>query len=474
MAVQPSTGRSVPLYVLIIFVVLFLASTTGLVLLFVHQEDLKLQATRATDLFEQYVGTRLKNSGKLEPYKTMGESAKPKQTAVEALLADRDRLAQMVTGSAVSTSKEAADKINAMVKNLPSSIAPVVKQVAQSDLVGAIQQAVTALQAQAQQINDLKNQIAQIQARNDTITKGYQELEQKFQSNVQKFLGQLKNLQRLVNSYKAQYTQQLQTIKSQVSAELRTQLTKMEKDFNRNINDLRDIIKRNLTLLIASTRELGPVELRTTASLNVDDLTKRTDGAVLDISDQVVYISLGKQQGVQPGLRFVVISATQKGQVKPPIKAVLEVTDVSDITSECRIVSSLDDNPILKGDLILNLIYDRELRLKIFILGEFDLNKDGIIDPAGRQRIEEIVTRARGTILPQLSPAVNFVILGVPGEEPVSPGLGASTEAMKEYKRKLQRFRQYNDLKDQIQALNIPVITPELFMKYTGYETKLK
>jgi len=473
MAVQPSTGRSVPLYVLIIFVVLFLASTTGLVLLFVHQEDLKLQATQANDLFQQYIGTRLKNSGKLEAYKAMGESAKPKQTAVEALLADRDRLAQMVTGNAVSTSKEVADKINAMVKNFPAGIAMTVKQVAQSDLVGAIQQAVTAIQTQAQEINNLKEQINQLQSRNNTITKGYQDLEQKFQANVQKFLDQLKNLQNLVNSYKAQYTQQLQTIKSQVSAELKTQLSKMEKDFNRNIDDLRDIIKRNLTLLIASTRELGPAELRTAESLNVDSLTQRTDGQVLDMAGQVVYIDLGKQHGIRQGLRFVVISSTQKGQVKPAIKAILEVTDVGNMTSECRIVSSLPASPILKGDLILNLIYDRELKLKIFVLGEFDLNEDEIIDPAGRQRIEEIVTRAGGTISQQLSPAVNFVILGVPGEEPTAPGIGASADTVKEYNRKLQRYRQYNDLKDQIQALNVPVITPELFMKYTGYETKL-
>ncbi len=471
MALQPSTGRSVPLYVLIIFIVLFLISTTGLVLLFVHQEDLKLQARQATELFEQYIGTRLKNSGKLEAYKAMGESSKPKQTAVEALLADRDRLAQMVTGNSASTSKDVTEKINILVKSIPAKTAYSIKQVAQSDLSGAIQQAVTIIRTQAQQIETLKSQIKDLQSQNKTITEGYQNLEKKFKANVTKFLSQLKNLQQLVNSYKQQYTQQLQAIKSQVSKELQAKLTEMEKQFDNNINDLRDIIKRNLTLLIASTRELGPVQMRVSSSLTVDDLTQRIDGQILDVADNVVYINLGKQHGIKQGIRFVVISPLDKGQIKPPVKAIIEVTDVGDITSECRIVSSSLKNPILKGDLLINLIYDREIKLRIFVLGEFDWNEDGILDSTGRLKVETVIARSGGIIAQQLSPSVNFVVLGVAGEEPTKPGPGAGADAVKAYKHKLKRYRQYNDLKEQIQALNIPVITPELIKKYTGYET---
>ncbi len=471
MAVQPSTGRSVPLYVLIIFVVLFLISTTGLVLLFVHQEDLKLQATQATELFQQYIGTRLKNSGKLEAYKAMGESARPKQTAVEALLADRDRLAQIVAGNSAATSKDVMEQVNELVKELPAGTPASIKQVAQNDLKGALQQAVTVINTQAQQIETLKDQLRDLQSKNRTITAGYQKLEKKFQANVAKFLSQLKNLQRLVDSYKKQYTEQLKRIKSQVSKELKVQLTQMEKQFDSNIDDLRDIIKRNLTLLIASTRELGPVQMRVSSGITVDDLTQRIDGQILDISDDVVYIDLGKQHGIKKGIRFVVISTLDKGRIEPPVKAIIEVTDVGDMTSECRIVSSSLKNPILKGDLLINLIYDRELKLKIFVLGEFDWNEDGILDSTGRLKVETVIARSGGIIMKQLSPDVNFVVLGVAGEEPTKPGPGAGADALKAYKHKLQRYRQYNDLKEQIQALNIPVITPKLIKKYTGYET---
>lgn len=470
MAVQPSTNsRSVPLYVLIIFVVLFLASTTGLVLLFVHQEDLRLESIQAQSLFKEYIGTRLKNSGKLETYQTMGKSAEPKQTPVEALLADRDRLAQMVTGNSASTSQDAVEKITAVLKGLSVPEASVVKQIAQSDLVGALQQAVTLIQSEHQQIQQHKGQIQQLRNRNNTITKSSQQLETKFKANTQKFLSQLRELKTLVDSYKTQYTQQLQTIKNQVSRDLNAKLTKLEKDFSVDIDELREIVKRNLKLMIASTRELGPAELRVAATITVDKLTQKIDGQILDLSGPVAYIDLGSTHKIKRGMRFVVISPTLKGQATPKVKAVIEVTSVGKLTSEARIVKSIPSEPILKGDKLINLIYDRELGLKFFVYGEFDLNKDKIMDPNGAQKVMEIVTTSGGTVSRQLSPAVNFVIFGKQLPKPISPGPGASASQEKQYNLELQKFNKYNDLKNQIQALAIPVISPEIFTVYSGY-----
>ncbi len=470
MAIQPSANsRSVPLYVLIIFVVLFLASTTGLVLLFVHQEDLRLETVQAQSLFREYVGTRLKNSGKLESYQAMGKAATPKQTPVEALLADRDRLAEMVTGSAASTSQDAVEKITSLIKGISVPGSNSLKQIAQSDLVGALQQAVNLIQSENQQIQQYKAQVQQLQNRNNTVTKSYQELETKFKINTQKFLSQLHGLATLVDSYKTQYTRQLQSIKSQVSKDINIQLTKLGKEFSADIEDLRDIVKRNLRLMIASTRELGPPELRAAATMTVDKLTQKVDGQILDISGPVVYIDLGSAHHIKPGVRFVVISPTLVGQVAPKIKAVIEVTSVGKLTSEARVVKSILSDPILKGDKLINLVYDRELRLKFFVYGEFDLNGDKIMDPNGTQKVIEIINTAGGTVSSQLSPAVNFVIFGKQISKPVSPGAGASALQEQEYKRALRKFNRYNDLKNQIQALAIPVISPKIFASYSGY-----
>ncbi|NLE30269.1 MAG: hypothetical protein GX629_11440, partial [Phycisphaerae bacterium] len=140
MAVVPASGRTVPLYVLIIFIVLFLLATTGLVLLFVNQETLRQDSEQATTTFNDYVGVA--NKSKLEPFKAMGNEARPKLTAVGALLQDRAALAKMMSGNSAATAKEVNEKVDAFIDSLNDpSVAPL-KEAARTDLVGAFRQAV--------------------------------------------------------------------------------------------------------------------------------------------------------------------------------------------------------------------------------------------------------------------------------------------------------------------------------------------
>jgi hypothetical protein len=226
------------------------------------------------------------------------------------------------------------------------------------------------------------------------------------------------------------------------------------------------MVRRNLQLLIKATTDQGPAEIRAASSVTVDQLTQKTDGEVLDIAGQVIYISLGSKQGVRQGMRFCVVSGTSQGEVRPKVKGVVEITNVGEMTAECRAIKSLPAEPIIKGDSILNMVYNKDLRLTFFVLGEFDLNKDDIIDPAGAQKIVEIIELSGGKVSKQLSPTVNFVVMGLPPAKPVA---GEETDQEKQNKK----LRMYNDLRDQVQALNIPVVTPNLFVEYTGYNPKL-
>jgi hypothetical protein len=465
MAVQPSAGRSVPLFVLIIFVVLFLAATTGLVLLFVHQETVKQEANQKSSDFDNYVGRGL--TSRLDSYKAMGASTR--KTAVAALLDDRDELARLLTGNKGSTAKEATDKLDKMISGLqaPAPAVARLKEIAKSDLVGGLQQATKILETQMSEMAALQQQFAECQKNRDTVTAGYKDLETQFQTKTTQFLTQLQALEKLFESYKKEYAEQLDTIKTQVSKDLQDKLVKMGKTFNLHVDELRDMVRRNLQLLIKATTEVGPAELRSASSLTVEQLTQKADGEVMDIAGPVVYISLGSKQGVKPGMRFCVISGTLKGDVTPKVKGVVEVTNVGELTGECRVIKSLPANPVIKGDSLLNLVYDKDIKLTFFVLGEFDLNKDGTIDPAGASKVTEIILLSGGKISKQLSPTVNFVVLGSPPEKSSATGVEQETD------KQTQKTRMYNDLRDQIQALNVPVINPDLFLKYTGYTPKL-
>ncbi len=467
MAVQPSAGRTVPLFVLIIFIVLFLAATTGLVLLFVHQETVTQQANQKSSDFDTYVGRAA--ISRLDAYKGIGAASKPSKTAVAALLDDRDTLAEMLTGSKLTTAKEAAEILNKAITGAKVSKEALGKlgAIGKPNLIGHLQMTITLLEENLEQTEKLQKILIEREKEKETISKGYSGLEKEFQAKTTQFLNQLKELEKLFESYKKEYAEQLDTIKTQVSKDLQDKLAKMGKTFNEHVDELRDMVRRNLQLLIKATTEQGPAEIRAASSMTVEQLTQKTDGEVLDIAGEVIYIGLGAKQGVKQGMRFCVVSGTSKGELKPKVKGVLEITNVGEMTAECRVIKSLPTEPIIKGDNLVNLVYDKDLRLTFFVLGDFDLNKDGIIDPAGAQKIEEFIQLSGGKVSKQLSPAVNFVVMGLPPEKAAAGGPEGDQE------KQNKKLRMYNDLKDQVQALNIPVITPDLFLDYTGYTPKL-
>lgn len=465
MAVQPSSPHTVPLYVLIVFIVLFIASTTGLVILFVHQEDLSQQADRATTEFETHIGSKLARTGRLERFKELGKAQRT--SAVAALLAERDQLAQMLTGAEAATAKDAADRLEQMLNVLPAQAAAL-KQSAQVDVLGALQQAAAVLETMAGDLETVKGQLADCQRRNTIMTKTYKDMESKFEARTSQFIEQLKTVATQFETYKAQYDQTLESIKSTISDDLKAELVKTQKEFNQHIDDLQDMVRRNLRLLIGSMKDIGPAEFRMTAAMTVDKLIQQVDGQVLSLAGDVVYVDLGTEHGLTAGTRFVVCSPTERGSANPEIKAVVEVVETGKMVSEARVVSVKPDAPVLRGDLLISLVFDRELKLRFFVLGDFDLNGDGIADPNGRQRVQQTIVSAGADASSQLSPLVNFTVLGAAPESPTAPSASADAGEQEEYRKKLQTLRTYNDLKDQVRALALPVITPDVFLKFTG------
>lgn len=467
MAVQFSSDRGVPLYVLIIFVVLFLLSTTGLVLLYVNQEDLKTSAQTANAAFESYIGTRLKNSGRLEPYKALGSASSPKKSAVEALLEERDTLATILTGSSSATSEEIIAKIDSILAKLPDEAAGL-KNEAKSNLISALLVAANTITNQEKQIANLKDQINKLQDEKATIAANYRKLEEAFSKKTDEFIAQLKTLQQLVNSYKEQYTSQLAVLKEQLSKESQEQLAKIEEQFKSQIKDIKDQIQRNINALIAATKGVYEVA-KYSEHTAPDTLTSKADGRVIDKIGDIIYINLGEINKVKPGLRFVVIPQDQKDLAYPKIKAVIEIIRTGRFTSECRIVKMKDPTtPPMKGDLILNIAYDKDKTYKFFILGQIDLDNDGIVDVNGISILTDAILTAGSNVANIVTTDIDFVIMGTPISKPREPAPGAGKEATEKYEQELREYHNFIELSNQIRALGLQSIPADVFIKYLG------
>lgn len=470
MAVQPSTSHTVPLYVLIIFIVLFLASATGLVLLFVQQDQMRVAKEQAEDDFDNYIGRRAKS--RLNEYKGKGPRGK---SAADMLLAERDQMAQLLTGSSADMGENMAERVEQMLKALPDEPAEVaeLKEHGAANLIGALTAAGSTLGTLVQQLEAKQQKVDDLNARINDLTQKFDELTKDFSERTRKFQDDLVNLTSQSEAVKKQYEQQLADITGKISEELRGTLKTMEKSFSDDIDDLQAMVRRNLQQLIGSMKELGTSQLRVASKMTVEKLIQRNDGQVLELGANVVYISLGDELGVRPGMRFAVYSSMDRGSIDPQVKAIIEVTETEKLTSAARIVQVASGNPILENDLILNLVYDRELKLNFFVLGDFDLNGDGRPDRNGYERVVAIVASSGGTASAQLSPAVNFVVLGTEPKLSAKPAEDAGEKEQLDYQKQLARYRGYSDLKDQIEAMAVPKISPSIFLKFTGHTAKL-
>src|SRR5688572_32081069 len=75
----------------------------------------------------------------------------------------------------------------------------------------------------------------------------------------------------------------------------------------------------------------------------------------------------------------------------PKGKGSLEVVRVGVTSSECRIVNA--NGAMVEGDIIANLIFDRNVKNKFLVYGNFDLTRTGKINPQDAEIIKRLITQ---------------------------------------------------------------------------------
>lgn len=213
--------------------------------------------------------------------------------------------------------------------------------------------------------------------------------------------------------------------------------------------------------------KLGQSQIRPVALATA----RQADGEILDAksNDNIVYISLGADDRITLGLEFAVYDALSGIPVDGQAKARVEVINVSGNISTCRVVERHGDAMIVTGDLIANPIYDRSRPLRFYVLGQFDLDRDGKDDPQGAELISALVKRWGGDVESQLSGKLDFVVLGGPPPTPHAR-LDTDPEDDPVYQQAQRRYQEYQKEVDTIRSLAIPTLTQSVFLNFLGYQ----
>jgi hypothetical protein len=205
-------------------------------------------------------------------------------------------------------------------------------------------------------------------------------------------------------------------------------------------------------------------------------VTRLTDGKVLKVQAEqnVCYIDLGEKDHITPGLTFSIYSSAGGVPEDGKGKAKIVVKNVFANTSECRIVESAKDDPIVDGDLIGNIIYSPTRNYNFVVEGDFDLYNTDKPDAAGTREVRTMIERFGGKLSDNVSVDTDFVVMGVEPERPAKPGADAPASDWQIYKDKIAKYEHYKNVKSTAVSLQIPVLNTNRFIALTGMMPKVR
>lgn len=197
---------------------------------------------------------------------------------------------------------------------------------------------------------------------------------------------------------------------------------------------------------------------------NPDEFAQPSDGRVSWVSQQYgkVWIDLGSADGLRPQVTFKVVAVGDADAEKTEEKASIEVVRILDNhMAEARITKDDPKNPVMVGDRIYSLVWDRGRQVGFTIAGFIDIDKDRKSD---LEMLKRIIAANNGRVdaAPDETGAqqgdtkveTRYLILGEYPEDPRQQKLRESWVA----------------LSDEAEKLGVQSIALDEFLKLMGWQ----
>lgn len=190
------------------------------------------------------------------------------------------------------------------------------------------------------------------------------------------------------------------------------------------------------------------------------------DGKVNQVNalDNEIIVSIGRDKKAVLGMTFAIYDEPTDIREDPTTgeyprgKAVIEIIKVEPTYSRARIIESSEGNPIVRGDVIANAVYDPTKTYKFVVDGLFDVDSDGVASRFERDTLEALIERWGGILVDEIEGDTDFVVLGEKPILPPPPGRDAPVSVIQEYVRLQQEIQRYDDLLLSAQDTSMPVL----------------
>ncbi|HUO08784.1 MAG TPA: hypothetical protein VM008_10825 [Phycisphaerae bacterium] len=187
-----------------------------------------------------------------------------------------------------------------------------------------------------------------------------------------------------------------------------------------------------------------------------------------------VYINLGRRDHVTPGLTFAVYDP-QTGvrfdsDEAAAGKGSIEVLAIGDSESLCRVTQTTKGQAIQSGDLISNPVYqhDKNRQFHFVVIGDFDLDGDGVATPAERDRLIRMVKSWGGVIDDKVTTQTDFLVAGA---RPASPIVSSDDQATpgSVADERIKKQQAYDDTIAEAKRSTVPILNANRFLAMIGY-----
>ncbi len=216
---------------------------------------------------------------------------------------------------------------------------------------------------------------------------------------------------------------------------------------------------------------------RSGETLQAQDEAALVDATVLsvDAPSNEVTLNIGAEDKAVLGMSFAVY--TDAAAIQPREdgsyargKATVEIISVDDTTSVARITRESRGSPIVRGDVVANAVYDPNKVYTLLMIGNFDLNNDGLATSQEREEWKALIEGWGGRVVDEPTGDMDFLVVGrrpVPRAEP-SPN--APIAIVQQYLEELALVERYDTLLAAAQATQLPVLNENRLRTLVGID----
>lgn len=429
MAGAPSRGGSNATTIgMVVAIVVAVILAGVLIWLYTMQEELRQSADSANAQRERIV-----RGGEENAIKTIYPSGAAGGSLGSSIITGSKSMIASLTGDNTMTADAAVAALESAVAEVREA-GKVPDPSAYTNSVGAtniIKRLQQDYSEKLDQLNETQNALEKANQELESARQAHDALVKKVDDFMKKVDAQVKEVQVAKSNYEteknsevAATTQKIAEIRASLN-DYREQTDKMKQEFASAYSKSRKLIDEQQAV-IADIKGPEPNAARPLYS------ARKPIGRVLRTlpGNSLLYIDLGRQDGVSLGMTFSVYSENEAIPVNGRGKASIEVVSVEKRTSEARIVSPPSpDDPILEGDGINNILLARTRgkQHSFCVVGDFDVDFDGQPDPRGREAIIRLIERSGGKVVNEVTPLTDFLVVGAePRGQDVLSGLGAS------------------------------------------------